>query len=134
MTLFKGSKQWLMRLTKQQPCPQLSPASLVVTSPKKLVWRTCLVIALGSKPPPLTRIEGIGLGTRLRQNTNLSKNHCPNTSANTSVLISHFFFVNLGGYALHFLLIQFRYPIYGLHQECIAKRRKNDILFKDREP
>ena len=57
-----------------------------------------------------------------------------NTSVDTLVLISHFFFINLGSYTLHFLLIQFRYPILGLTKERIAKRRKNDTLSKDRKP
>ena len=58
------------------------------------------------------------------ERTNLCKDRCPCTSADTSGLISHFFFVSLGAYALRILLIQFRRPIYGLRQEHIAKRRK----------
>lgn len=47
---------------------QSSPASLDRAAPVKLIGRIRLVyrtIALGSKPPPLTRIAQIGLGIML---------------------------------------------------------------------
>ena len=47
---------------KTQPRPRSSPASFAVTLLGDLVKDA---IELGSKPPPLTRIAVIGLGTRL---------------------------------------------------------------------
>ena len=51
---------------QSQPRSQSTSAILDVTSPVKLVGKICAV-ALGSKPPLVTRIARTDLGTRLRQ-------------------------------------------------------------------
>ena len=63
--LFATGTEAEMRRVK--PRSQSSSAISDVTSPVKHVGKVRRAIALGSKPPPVTRIARGGLGTRLRR-------------------------------------------------------------------